>query len=281
MKVQQADIDRVIGDILRSALKDRCLLLAIMHQPRQGEYLFTHTINVVTLAVNLALVLGYDEKLLKELTYGAFFNDIGMLMVPDDIRNKPAKLTDAEAAEMRNHTTYSVRMLKRVEGMPPMLPLVVFQSHEFVDGSGYPRGKSGDEIHDLTKVLSVATFYSAMISNRPHRAGLQPYKAIENVLREASAKVQKYDPGIVKALLKAVNIFPVGSWVKLTDGSVGVVTVPNQEEFACPYVRVLVKDGKLALNGQPAIATNQAIKIEKAIDAPAGTDALRAFYVEA
>lgn len=275
-EVKISEIDQVIADMLKAALRDRALLLAIMHQPRDGEYLYNHTVNVFTLAVNLAILMGYDEALLKEVSYAAFFNACGMLLIPDEIRNKAGRLTDGEAQEIRNHTTYSVRLISRVKGIPKMLPLIVFQSHEHMDGRGYPRGKKADEIHDLAKVIAVADVYSAMISNRPYRKGEQPYKALEEVIRLAGQR--KYDANVVRALLKAVNLFPVGTWVKLADRSMGVVVCPSEEEYARPHVRVVYRQGK-RVPGFPLIPQEGegAVNIETAIAPPGGSSALAAF----
>ncbi len=231
-EVTMAEIDALIGDMLKATLRDRAMLLAIMHQPRDGEYLFTHAVNVFTLVVNLAILLDFDERLLKETCYAALFNDVGMMLVPDSIRNKTGKLNDAEIAEVRNHTTYSVRLANKVDGIPEALPLVIFQSHELMDGSGYPRQRSDDQIHDLARVVAVADAYSAIISNRPYRRGEKPYRAIEEVIHLAGQR--KYDPRVVRALLQTVNLFPVGSWVKMADGSSAVVVCPRSRGRLTP-----------------------------------------------
>lgn len=276
--VQLSEIDVLIADMLKATLRDRALLLALMHQPREGEYLFTHAVNVFTLVVNLAILLDYDERLLKEACYSAFFNDIGMLLVPDSIRGKTGKLSDQEALEVRNHTTYSVRLASKVPGIPEMLPLVVFQSHELQDGTGYPRQRKGDEIHDLAKVVSVADAYSAMISNRPYRKGERPYRALEEVIHLAGQR--KYDSRVVRALLQSVNLFPVGSWVRLADGSMGVVVCPNNAEFARPWVRAVFDRNGKPIAGFPLISTSDqnGVGIDRAIDPPQGLSALVAFF---
>ncbi|MCA8939000.1 MAG: HD domain-containing protein, partial [Planctomycetes bacterium] len=275
-EVKLSEIDMVIADMLKASLRDRALLLAIMHQPRNGEYLFTHTMNVFTLCVNLAILLEFDEALLKELAYAAFFNDVGMMLVDDTIRNKTSKLERQEASEIRNHTTYSVRLAARLKGIPKMLPLIIFQTHEKLDGKGYPRGKKGDEIHDLAKVVSVADAYSAMIANRPYRRGGQPYKALEEVIHLAGQK--KYEVGVVRSLLKAVNLFPVGSWVRMTDGSYGVIVCPNEAEYARPWVRVVLRHGQ-KLPRFPLIGPDHPnIRIDRACEPPMGAgSALEAF----
>lgn len=276
--VALSDIDMLIGDMLKASLRDRALLLAIMHQPRDGEYLFTHAVNVFTLAVNLSILLDFDEKALKEACYSAFFNDIGMMLVPSAIRGKTSKLSDQELAEVRNHTMYSVRLASRVAGVPELLPLVIYQSHELLDGSGYPKHRKADEVHDLAKLISVADTYSAMISNRPHRRGERPYKALEEVIHLAGQR--KYDSRVVRALLQSVNLFPVGSWVRLANGCVGVVVCPNTAEFARPWVRIIFDPQGKPIPGFPlnSTADSTGIGIERAIDAPQGLSALIAFF---
>jgi HD-GYP domain-containing protein (c-di-GMP phosphodiesterase class II) len=273
-----ADIDALIGEMLRASLRDRSLILAILHQPREGEYLFAHAMNVFVLAVNVAIQLDYDEKLLKEVCYAAFFNDIGMLLVADAIRAKPSRLTDEELAEVRNHPTYSLRLASKVEGVPQMLPLVLFQTHELLDGAGYPRQKKGDEIHDLARVVSVADCYAARISNRPYRKGEQPYKALEEVIHMAGQR--KFDLKVVRGLLQTVNLFPVGSWVRMNDASSGVVVCPNPGEYARPFVRLILDRMGKPVPDFPLVTaeSNPGLHIERAIDAPSGIPALLAFF---
>ncbi len=276
-KVSLREIDEVIANMLKMALKDRSLMLAIMHQPHQGEYLYRHTLNVVTLCVNLALLLGYDEEHLKQLAYAAFFNDAGMLLVPDFIRNKTGALTEQEQIEIRNHTTYSVRLALRIEGIPQMLPLIIFQTQERLDGSGYPKGKKEYQIHDLAKVVSVADIYSAMIAQRPYRKGELPYKALEELILLAGQR--KCDSVTTRALLQAINLFPIGTWVEMSDKSLGVVTCPNEREYARPFVRIVYRENK-KVNEELLVEmrTEKLLKIDHAVAPPPGSNALEAFY---
>jgi|GEM_PF-6583079 len=275
-KVQLSDIEQIVMGILKLALRDRVLLTAIMHQPRDGEYLFHHTMNVVTLTVTLAILLGYDRKLLMDAAYAAFFNDAGMLLVPDAIRNKPGQLTAAELSEIRNHTTYSVRLCLRVANIPPILPLVIFQSQELLDGSGYPRHRKAEQVHDLAKVVAVADLYSAMISNRPHRKGVMPAQAIQTVLQLTQQR--KYDAITVRALLRGINVFPVGTWVEMSGDNIGVVVSPNPDEVSRPYVRVAMNNGQ-PVAGFPLviIGGKSGITVQRAVEQPEGYDALDAF----
>ena len=116
-----------------------------------------------------------------------------------------------------------------------------------------------------------------MISNRPHRPGMLPYKAVEEMINAAGQR--KYDPTPIRALLKAVNLFPVGSWVKMADGALAVVVAPNPTEYAKPYVRVMLRGGKRV--NEPAIVDvapePPARRIESAIEAPKGVFTLEAF----
>jgi hypothetical protein len=122
--------------------------------------------------------------------------------------------------------------------------LICYQVHEKIDGTGYPRGRQRDKIHPSARILHVADVYLALISARPFRKALMPYAAIECLLRQARAKM--VDADAVRGLLHVLSLFPIGSLVKLSDGSTARVLRRNGSNYSSPIV-LIVEDA----NGDP------------------------------
>lgn len=124
--------------------------------------------------------------------------------------------------------------VRAVERIPQRSAFIAYQMHERVNGSGYPRGRSGPQIHFLSKVAAVADVYSALVAPRQHRPAMLPYCAVEHVM--AQSKQGALDPAAVRALLRSVSLYPIGSYVLLSDGRVGKTIRAHPEEFDRPVV---------------------------------------------
>ncbi|OYW11077.1 MAG: hypothetical protein B7Z55_19865 [Planctomycetales bacterium 12-60-4] len=114
---------------------------------------------------------------------------------------------------------------------------VAYQVHERPNGYGYPRAKSGDRIHLFARILAVADAYSALTSTRPQRPALTPYAAMECVVKMARRK--DLDPEIVRALLKVLTLFPIGSYVALSDARLARVIRRNGDRYTTPIVQAV------------------------------------------
>jgi HD-GYP domain-containing protein (c-di-GMP phosphodiesterase class II) len=118
--------------------------------------------------------------------------------------------------------------------------MVAYQMHERCDGSGYPRGCQGGRIHELAKVAAVADVFVALVCPRPHRPGIVPYHAVKKILLDT--KDGLFDVKAVRALLKTVSLFPIGSYVALNDGRVGRVVRASGDFYDRPIVEVWRRD---------------------------------------
>lgn len=238
-KVESKTILQMCDDLIKALVADRELLLCSMFLPHvSADYLAQHSLNVAILAVNIATAHGYSPKMVVEVGYGALLMDVGMLDVPDAIRFKKGELTLVEINELRRHTIYGMDRLQCIQDLPKTTAMVAYQSHERLDGSGYPHGKGAHAIHDYSKLVAVADVYHAMIDNRPFRDGaLLPYKAMEELLRMGARN--KIDRRFIRSLLAAVSLFPVASWVRLNTGETARVLQASDQQFTKPVVIIL------------------------------------------
>ena len=224
--------DSIVRDILRS--KD---LVVNLHDIRSAsDYLYFHSVNVGVLAVLLGTVMKLKENQLKDLAIGGLLHDIGKLLVPGAITNKPGPLTEDEFVEMKRHTNYGFERLRDNMDVRLLWAHVALQHHEWYNGSGYPRGLKGDEIHLYGRIASVADVYDALTSDRCYRERpYLPHEAMEIIFALTGSQ---FDPTIVEAFKKNIAIYPLGAFIQLNDGRRGVVVDVNKDCITRPKVRI-------------------------------------------
>ena len=170
----------------------------------------SHVRRVQAYAVGLARALGIsDEPTIKAIEAAALLHDTGKLGVPEHILNKPGGLTTPEFEQMKRHVDIGADILSLVDFPYPVVPIVRCH-HENWDGTGYPRGVTGEDIPIGARILSVVDCFDALTSDRPYRRALSATAAID-ILLERSGRM--YDPRVVETF---IQIYPT---VEVADGS--------------------------------------------------------------
>ena len=200
------------------------------------NYIFSHSLNVTLYSLAIGIQLKLPQKELEILGMGAIFHDIGKLKVPLEVLLKPGKLTDVEFLSIRSHAEEGFNILRKTQTIPLLVSHCAFQHHERLNGSGYPRGIKGEDIHYFAKILAVADVYDAVTSNRVYRKAMLPHEGLE-ILYSGAEKL--FDGTIVDAFRRSVAIYPVGMTVRLNDGRKGVVSKQNIGLGDRPIVRIL------------------------------------------
>ena len=168
----------------------------------EDNYTASHCRSVVELAAAVAdeLGLGYEKR--QELEIAALLHDVGKIAIPNEILNKPAKLTDAEFALMKTHTIEGQALLDRVGGRLAKVGEIVRSCHERWDGRGYPDGLIGDQIHEAARIVFCCDAYSAMTTNRPYRKAMPREEAISELRKNSGTQ---FEPRVVDALIAVVE----------------------------------------------------------------------------
>lgn len=199
------------------------------------EYTFVHCVNVCVMSVIMGLALRYDKANLTELGVGSLLHDIGKVKIDKEIINKPGKLTDEERKEVERHTEYTFQILRERHDISYLSALIAYEHHERFDGLGYPQGLKGNRIHEYARIVAVADVYDALVTDRCYRPGMYSYQAAEII--QASSGTH-FDPGVVKAFMDNIVIYPVGNPVELNNGARGVVVKINKQIPARPVVLI-------------------------------------------
>lgn len=179
-----------------------------------------------------------DERLTM-LGIGLLLHDIGKLVVPMSILNKPGKLTAEEWEIVKAHPNAGVDMLAG-DRWDPLVKAIVLRHHERWNGSGYPDGKIGTEIHQMARIAAVADVYDAITSERKYAPAQSAATGVKAILAGASIL---YDPDVVDSFAKVVAPYPAGTQVTLSDGRSGIVAHVPYEDLTRPTVRVLGPSG--------------------------------------
>ena len=167
----------------------------------KDAYTQGHSARVAQYTEMLARELGYDDETVEKYYNIALMHDIGKIGVPDNVLNKPGKLTDEEFALIKSHTSRGYEVLKSISIMPE-IAIGAHAHHERPDGKGYPLGLKNDEIPRVAQIIAVADCFDAMYSNRPYRSRMNFEKAV-SIIREVSGT--QLTPDVVDAFLRLVD----------------------------------------------------------------------------
>jgi uncharacterized protein YwbE len=212
------------------------LLSEVVRNRRDFRAWPERSVNVAILSMRLGVEMHLDEKRCLALGMCGLTHDLGMLTVPDEIL-KSSKLNGGQLAMLRRHPQESARILKSFGASFAWIGKIVIQAHERRDGSGYPRGLKGDQVHELAAILGLADTYEAMAHPRPDRKAQAMYESLKQII---DAKNTKFDRGLVKALVRVVSIFPLGSLVRLNTNAIGRVIGTKVAHPTRPELEILV-----------------------------------------
>jgi HD-GYP domain-containing protein (c-di-GMP phosphodiesterase class II) len=261
-----AAIAAVSSESLVRIADDLDLFVALGSTPATDKYLCKHSLQTAMLAMSIGTILGLKSSDLIELGIGCLVHDLGMLQIRQELVNAQRPLTQIEFLEITKHPILTYERLRDVKDVPNGSRLVAYQMHERLDGSGYPRRRTVNQIHRLSKIAAVADVFVALVSPRPYRPALLPYHAVEQILH--GARQGQFDQSVVRALLNTVSLFPIGSYVKMNDGRVGKVIRSNRGEYTSPVVELWRPDATQWPVELIDLSASNDLSVVEAISAP-------------
>ncbi len=194
-----------------------------------------HSVNVAILAMLAAGHFGLTPDERTALGMGALLHDVGKTLVPTEVLRKPGPLTDEEWAQMRRHPALGHSLIvERAKGVEARVAEVALRHHERIDGRGYPDGLRDAQIDLFPRLTMVADVWDAMVSARWYKPSF-PFAYVATHMRQSRG----LDPEAVEALLARVALFPTGSLVRLTSGSLAWVVGQDPLRPAMPIVMIL------------------------------------------
>jgi putative nucleotidyltransferase with HDIG domain len=227
---------QTVEGLAEAVTQNRTALVALTAMRNYDNYTFTHMVNVSILTMGQARALGIEGRLLREFGLSALMHDIGKVRTPKEILNKPDKLTDDEFVIMRRHTVDGAEILRRTPEMPILAPVVAFEHHLRLDGTGYPFGVRRQSLNVGTMLCSISDIYDAMRSQRAYQQAF-PTERILAVLKRNDGT--QFDQHLVRRFVQLLGIYPPGNLVRLSTGEVAVVARVHAPDPYRPRVRVL------------------------------------------
>ncbi|MCR5666575.1 MAG: HD-GYP domain-containing protein [Eubacterium sp.] len=212
------------------------------------EYTFKHCVDVSAMAMLVANKMNLQENSIRNIAMAGILHDIGKVKIPDEILNKPGKLTVEEFDIIKKHPVYGYDLMRNIKGLEEEVGLGILQHHENINGSGYPYSLKAGEISYMGKILSVVDVYDALVTKRPYKDARRSNVAL-NML---SDMMDKFDAYILKAFLRCITVYPIGTTVMLSNGVVARVVHNNDGYPLRPRVQDLMTGEYYDLAYDPA-----------------------------
>jgi HD-GYP domain-containing protein (c-di-GMP phosphodiesterase class II) len=203
----------------------------------ENHKLADHAMQMAMLGMAIGIEMGLDAENIRTIGVAGLVCDWGMTRLPKRIRDSETILTEVEFFEIKKHPLYTLEILEKMSGIPRLVPMVVYQIHERPNGTGYPSGRCEGGIHQFSSILHIADAYTSLITEKPYRRALMPYAAMECLIKQARTK--DVDAEIVRTLLHVLSLFPIGSFVSLSNGSVARVLRRNGHKYTSPILEIV------------------------------------------
>lgn len=203
-------------------------------EARSKNFLVIHSMRSTVLAITVGLELHMALSKLIELGISCILHEIGMLRLPPQLYMTDRPLTAAERAQIMTHPHTGFNILKDLE-FPLSILLGVLEHHEKENGLGYPRHLPGNKITTYAKIISVACSFEAITAPREYKSERTTFDAMVEMLKNPNGQ---YDSTVIKALLYSLSLYPIGAYVCLQNGKIGIVTDVSPNNPKNPIVQL-------------------------------------------
>ena len=232
---------KIVANMVDSVIRNPDALMCLNQLKNKDEYTALHSLRVCVLALAFGRHLDLTDEELNLLGIGALLHDIGKMKVPNEIINKPGKLTDEEFDLMKSHVPRGVEILEKAHGILPASVDVARFHHERYAGGGYAQGAKGENIGLFGSVGAIVDCYDAITSDRSYHTGMSAHDALKKMY---SWRGRDFQPLLVEQFIQCMGIYPIGSVVELNTGGIGVVISINRKRRLKPKVALVLSPDK-------------------------------------
>ena len=233
-----------VDNIVDSMISNPDAVMFISRLRDEDINTYHHGVKVSLYLIALGRHLGIPKAQLAELGLIGMLADVGKIKLPRAILAKPSALTPAEFEIVKDHVDLSLASLDGAAGLTPAVLQGIAQHHERLDGSGYPKGLTGDQIGVYGRMTAIADSFSSMTTPRPYANASLPQEALLNLYE---CRGTLLSAPLIEQFVQAIGVFPVGSLVELSNGEVAVVVAHNRIRRLEPKVLVLTSPDKSPL----------------------------------
>jgi len=225
----------LVEDIQSSIERNPSALLSLARLKNANEYKYLHSVAVCMLMIALAKQLKLSESQARQAGVAGLLHDIGKMAIPNQVLDKPGKLTDEEFNVIKQHPQRGWEILKASYQVDDVALDVCLHHHERVDGRGYPEKISGDDLSLFARMGAVCDVYDAISSDRCYKKAWGP---AESISKMTAWREGHFDEVIFHAFVKTIGIYPSGTLLKLKSGRLGVVLEQSKKSLVTPIIKV-------------------------------------------
>ncbi|GGI86002.1 HD-GYP domain-containing protein [Shewanella gelidii] len=225
----------LIHDITNQLLSSDNLVLHLMGDAKNDEGIYYHSLNVAVLSMLVAKELKWSQEEIENVGLAALFHDIGMLKVPSQLLRKQTALTTAEINFMKQHPSMGADLAKLAENFPEKALPLIQNHHEFLDGTGYPKGLKKDQLDPSSQLIAVINQYDELCHPNQNIKARTPYSALGYLFKNFKEQLNQEHVG---QMIKMLGVYPPGSVVELSSGQFGIVMGVNLDKLLLPKIMV-------------------------------------------
>lgn len=210
----------------------------------EGNYLYRHSLNVCLLSVKIGIWMNMNKSDLVNIALGGLLHDVGLVTM-EDIISLPRKLKHKEIQIVNMHSARSANILEKVKDLAEDVISAVRSHHKRLKDRDFARKLNHEKLQRMTQIIGLADVYEAITHSRSYRKAKLPHEGIKELVEKES---DNFQAKIIKSLIDNIGIYPMGSWVRLTNGKIGLVVSINKDYPLRPKINIIfdAKGNKLA-----------------------------------
>jgi HD-GYP domain-containing protein (c-di-GMP phosphodiesterase class II) len=241
--IPQKEVNEVVSNFVTDINSNQDAYLNLLELIRTDDYNYTHAVNVSTIAILLGTSLKLDEGFLNAIGTAGLLHDVGKSFIPDEIWDKPGKLTEDEWKIVRNHPVYSYNIVKAENAFDPRVEKGILLHHENYRGGGYPLGVSHEKLDTVSQVLAISDSFDALTSRRPYKAAWAFDEAFTHLMENSGSRFNPtYVQVFLRDMVKKINetaLYSLGDYVLLNTGEIAFVQDYRSSQFTLrPIVNI-------------------------------------------
>ena len=233
---------RIMENMVKARLpKDPLFIKALHSGDASYDFVMHHSVNVAIYAIAMGESLGWSKDRQVEIGMAALLHDVGMAKISENLIYKQERLDEREFHIFRERPNYGYKILQSFGDEYAYLAECALHVHERIDGSGYPMGLKGDEIHEYAQIIGLVDIYEALVHSRPQREGFLHFTAVKEIIKTGKKSFPRKH---LKALLNSFSIFPLFTYVKLNSNAIGKVIETYRDQPMRPKLQIVYDSQK-------------------------------------
>ncbi len=232
-----SQVTRTITQILEVISLEHGMLSLLSKIKKSDEYLYQHNVDVCVTSLIIGRERNLNDSQLQDLGTACLLHDLGLSAYKQQKWDN--SMITKEPMNIRKHPVRSCDMARTIHGISETTLKIILQHHEYMDGSGYPEGLKGDDIHPLARICAVAEAYNTLITPYQKEEKVDPHQAMALI---ADPKFKRFDPAVLRTFIGNIAVYPAGTFVQLNNGMRAVVITSNKNNPLRPRILVIYEN---------------------------------------